>query len=475
MRIGTKTIENQAPSERAIAAIAAEAQVEPDVSYVYFLRNADGGSFKIGKSDKPFSRIKQLPEKIDLENSRVFTVSKKDVFRHERILQALFGEYNIDKEFGDGYTEWFDISQFDRAIRYVSENQDLIGWSGFDSLLGHFEKKSGQKFKILDNSFAFENGLQFEFVTSGGVLRAPTEEDVRKKAFKKIALLLQDLLLTPAFSEDLQPYFHTGLGPFWEPLFESEAFTKYTNHNDSIFFDVFPYKEKQSSNSKPQGLKDYEVKFSDTDEIERGCVEIIRLILLEEQRFGIFPLIACDFIENYDDLKKVSIYSPDAKALLDKLELPMTLKLREQQRPFIEDLCESLVEQLVSQWLPHLRPDKFIDKVEIVARMFEDVSKAIQSKPIDTTLVRFLEKNIAAIEELSKYMVAARCRSPIIKNYIEKARMLEIECLRSKQHHTRSHKSRQIELGDQMPPFSSEFDDEEEALEDEVDRPRMRA
>lgn len=162
------------------------ASIDIGLSYVYFLASTDGKSFKIGKSNNPLSRLKQLPEKIDLNRSTVFSVAAKDVFRHEKILHALFGEYKVDKDFGDGYTEWFAIEKMSRAIQYVKENADLISWTNHETLLSHVNRRCGHNLTITDNQFALDGGLLTRVKSNGGKLTVLQPEEIRGELVREL-------------------------------------------------------------------------------------------------------------------------------------------------------------------------------------------------------------------------------------------------------------------------------------------------
>lgn len=269
-------------------------------------------------------------------------------------------------------------------------------------MLEHFERRTGQKYKIIDGSFAFDNGLKFNFVVFDKELRAPNEESVKKKAFIEFSLVLKGLLENHAFDEEMQPYFVGRGHQVYDELFVSSDLQEALSLNFNV--------RKVRS---PNGFFEYKIITNDAKYIEKGCAKTIYSLLLEEETSGLLPLVKDVLFENKALISQLAIYSPDAKKLLNKLNAK-DLRTREYERPFIVHICEDLVTHLSNQWNPHRQPHQFKDKIEIVIGMFNEIYKVLNahyidgSLKVDAVLVEFLDKNKDKIKELSEYMISAR-------------------------------------------------------------------
>jgi hypothetical protein len=109
------------------------------ISYVYFSVSEDRSGFKIGVSQNPLRRNTQFSEKIDLLNSIKFSCQKSDAFRIEKSIHFLFDKNRLQKDKGDGYTEWFDFSAFDEISNFVINNKDKFKWITCEPITKEFE------------------------------------------------------------------------------------------------------------------------------------------------------------------------------------------------------------------------------------------------------------------------------------------------------------------------------------------------
>lgn len=98
------------------------------ISYLYFLVDAEYSAFKVGVSSNPIRRIAALPEKIDFAKSLQFSCDRLDVFRVEKTIHFLFSGDRCAKPVGNGYTEWFSITAFEKILDFVLSNQDKFKW-----------------------------------------------------------------------------------------------------------------------------------------------------------------------------------------------------------------------------------------------------------------------------------------------------------------------------------------------------------
>jgi hypothetical protein len=101
--------------------------------YVYLLRHASEPRFKIGKANDIYQRLSGIGgiNEFDLERSLcVKCPTEVRVGKLERHLHHIFDEWRIkDVENIDysGYTEYFKIECFERVVKYIRENADLLG------------------------------------------------------------------------------------------------------------------------------------------------------------------------------------------------------------------------------------------------------------------------------------------------------------------------------------------------------------
>lgn len=102
--------------------------------YVYLLKHVDGKSFKIGKASDIHQRIRALGiggmQAFDLECSLCVKLpSDDDAYRVEKSLHRLFADWHLEvdeQKRCDGDTEQFAIECFDRVVKFLTDNSDLI-------------------------------------------------------------------------------------------------------------------------------------------------------------------------------------------------------------------------------------------------------------------------------------------------------------------------------------------------------------
>lgn len=94
------------------------------MGYLYFFVSSDGQEFKIGISQNPKRRLYQLPESIDISKSCKYKCI--DTKKVEKIMHLLFEFFQINKPKGEGYTEWFSISCFEKAEKLILDHEHLV-------------------------------------------------------------------------------------------------------------------------------------------------------------------------------------------------------------------------------------------------------------------------------------------------------------------------------------------------------------
>lgn len=114
-----------------------------DLSYLYFLVDAEGSAFKVGVSSNIPNRIAVLPEEIDVSRSLQFLYNRSDVFKAEKAIHFLFETERFIKPFGDGYTEWFSITAFEEIKSFILNNKNRFKWISHGSVEGLVYKKHG--------------------------------------------------------------------------------------------------------------------------------------------------------------------------------------------------------------------------------------------------------------------------------------------------------------------------------------------
>lgn len=107
------------------------------MSFVYLLVHAYESRFKVGVSNSPIKRAKELQEQINMDGSYKIQVgSLSDAYRLEKTLHFIFQANRLDiQEVSDGYTEWFSIDALPEVIRFVQENAERVHISEVCSLL----------------------------------------------------------------------------------------------------------------------------------------------------------------------------------------------------------------------------------------------------------------------------------------------------------------------------------------------------
>jgi len=114
----------------------------PVFGYLYFLRNPQGTHVKIGVTQGPLKRIRDLRYEVDLSNSTIFRFPTP-VLAHaaEQRLHKVVGRFR-DMSYGTnggytgeyakdnhpGYTEWFKIEAEKSAKAFLKEHQKICGW-----------------------------------------------------------------------------------------------------------------------------------------------------------------------------------------------------------------------------------------------------------------------------------------------------------------------------------------------------------
>ncbi|AON53808.1 GIY-YIG nuclease family protein [Herbaspirillum seropedicae] len=100
--------------------------------FVYLLPSNDGSRFKIGKANDVYQRVLGLGGSQGFQMDKGLYIKLKteqDARRVERILHRTFRSFNLPvnpQARYEGDTEQFDISCFDRVVRFLIENKDLL-------------------------------------------------------------------------------------------------------------------------------------------------------------------------------------------------------------------------------------------------------------------------------------------------------------------------------------------------------------
>jgi hypothetical protein len=102
--------------------------------YVYLLKHKTEPIFKIGKAVNIHNRLAEIGgvRSYDLEASRCLHVGDGPrSYRLERKLHLMFEDWSTDElgsfDGNSGHSEMFRIECFDRVIRFIDDNKDLIG------------------------------------------------------------------------------------------------------------------------------------------------------------------------------------------------------------------------------------------------------------------------------------------------------------------------------------------------------------
>lgn len=125
-------IERQQPQRRPTHHFVAGRSFElPNPYFVYLAVHRAGQRFKIGLSNDPLQRFARLPEAhdIDLETSVARRMpTRARASEVERSLHRALAPFRLSlKERADGYTEWFSLDAFSRAVAIIDAMPDLEG------------------------------------------------------------------------------------------------------------------------------------------------------------------------------------------------------------------------------------------------------------------------------------------------------------------------------------------------------------
>jgi hypothetical protein len=114
------------PAHRPVAGRSFEL---PIPYYVYLAVHSAGQRFKIGLSNDPLRRFARLPEAhdIDLETSVARRLpTRARASEVERSLHRALAPFRLAiKERGDGYTEWFSLEAYARAVAIIDAMPDM--------------------------------------------------------------------------------------------------------------------------------------------------------------------------------------------------------------------------------------------------------------------------------------------------------------------------------------------------------------
>lgn len=128
------------PAHRSVTGRSFEWQLP---FYVYLAVHRAGQRFKIGLSNDPLRRFAQLPEAhdIDVETSVARRMpTRARASEVERSLHRALAPFRLTlSERGDGYTEWFSLEAFSRAVAIIDAMPDLEAPS--ESLVARGERE----------------------------------------------------------------------------------------------------------------------------------------------------------------------------------------------------------------------------------------------------------------------------------------------------------------------------------------------
>ena len=133
---------------------------EREYSYVYILPTYNG-DIKIGKADDVDARINNLKYTFDFSKSKVIKCDFGYSYKFEKLLHNMFLEYSIEKEYSDGYTEFFNICIYDDLLETV---EFLMNKNNYIFSLENYIQKKKQKVKkvkkIIDSNKVSLTGLK---------------------------------------------------------------------------------------------------------------------------------------------------------------------------------------------------------------------------------------------------------------------------------------------------------------------------
>jgi hypothetical protein len=102
---------------------------------VYLLREKGTSNLKIGISIDPIVRLRTIPEQIDIEESFYIECPRASMARKiELVLHTLFASHRIEKQPGDGHTEWFSPNCFEEVKTFIGEQSRRLGWGDLKPL-----------------------------------------------------------------------------------------------------------------------------------------------------------------------------------------------------------------------------------------------------------------------------------------------------------------------------------------------------
>jgi T5orf172 domain-containing protein len=97
--------------------------------FVYLLRMQGSTDFKMGVAVDVQARAASLPEQIDLVASLRIECTTLPARKLEQILHSMFHRYRLATHQGDGATEWFDGTCFEKVRDFIATHCSLLGCS----------------------------------------------------------------------------------------------------------------------------------------------------------------------------------------------------------------------------------------------------------------------------------------------------------------------------------------------------------
>jgi T5orf172 domain len=87
--------------------------------HLYIAKAKDWAHVKIGIACDAATRLRQLPEAVDLVSSMYAECKKGHARRIEQAIHVMFAEHKVAKDRGDGYTEWFNLSVLNELVSFL--------------------------------------------------------------------------------------------------------------------------------------------------------------------------------------------------------------------------------------------------------------------------------------------------------------------------------------------------------------------
>jgi hypothetical protein len=109
--------------------------MERSKSFIYVLQHAHEQRIKIGRSIRPGTRARELPDTVDYSRSFQASVDHRRARDIEATLHSLVSEFAVVVDHGgDGATEWFDAKARPIVLAFIERNPDIFSGAGIADL-----------------------------------------------------------------------------------------------------------------------------------------------------------------------------------------------------------------------------------------------------------------------------------------------------------------------------------------------------